>query len=162
MRVVDGFVCTAHSIDEQSWFLFGKNNGEGDELYAALETNGITLFSTQEEALAAVRQIVETRAGLFGMRVKQLSMRIAESKEDLQQIKSKGTFVVIQHMDKGGIAFLGKVSPPGASTAYPLPGAFLWQNGLRPLEHWENAEHMAREVMRQARCKASIATFWLR
>lgn len=157
MRIVDGFVCIAES--EKSKVLFGKGARLIRGGYESLETNGIVPFANQCEAKEA-RKLLRRRRDLTGITLARLRMEIAETEADLSKLERRRSLVVVMRLE-GSTPLLGALVK-NRQGAYPLPGAYLCLNGLKPFGSFLAAEYSAREVARQGRCGVTIATFKLR
>lgn len=159
MHHVKGIICIAKM--PTGLFLFGRNSDqENSRYYEALETNGIAPFKNTKEARRAayrLRQVFD----VVGASLAKIDLIIAENEKDLEKLKKiKHPLVVLKKSEGGAMCFLGRMVENKPS-AYPLPGAYLYQNGLKGFEKFSEAYHLAIEVNRQGRCGALISAFVL-
>lgn len=155
MRIVDGYVCIAKA--QLVEILFGKAVSVGQGLYEALETNGIVAFASCADAKEAFKHLSE-RTEFNQVTLGRIELKIAENESDLVILRDSNSLIVIMK-SPDQMFFIGRREAfPGA---YPLPGAYLRTNGMKPFENFVDAEYVALEVNRQAQCAALIAGFAL-
>ncbi len=165
MKEIRGFVCIADVVEGKKVeirFLFGKNMGRGTGAYESLETNGLTPFANLAEARIAKEQLQHRKNPQFKMvSIAKIEMELAENEKDLFLLRKRKRLVVIMRIpDSKETIPIGRFVE-GRPSCYPVPGAYLSDNGLKPFPSFERAEYVGQEVMRQAQCGAQIATFKL-
>jgi len=159
MKKINGYVCVSTS-GEYLIYLFGKKVDESlNQSYENIESNGFTLFENKKEAIKGKKDLRE-RSDLDSIKLARLKMNIAENEKDLEQLINKTDLVAIMYSGVGD-RLLGKYIE-GMPSAHPIPGAYLRNNGLKTFDDFDETENTAREIVRQAQCKAGFATFNLK
>lgn len=160
MRRVEGFVCIAQSEEIITReILFGQNQGMGQLHYEALATNGLVPFDNLEIAKIAQDEL-RLRKDFLEVALGKINLLIATGLEDFGLFKRKRRLAVIGHFE-GSTQLIGSFVE-GKPGIYPLPGAYLSENGFKTISNLEVALHIAHEIGRQGRSGANIASFFLR
>jgi len=158
MKKIDGYVCVS-TCGEYLIYLFGKKVDEDlDQCYENIESNGFTLYENEKEAMKGKKEL-EQRGDIVHTRLAKLKMDIAENEKDLEELLNETSLVAIKHSPMGDNLMGTYIE--GNPGAYPLPGAYLRNNGLRTFDNFDSAEITAREIIRQGQCKAGFAKFVL-
>lgn len=146
MRDIEGYVLIGKT--EYVEHLFGEPKVQG-AIYENIQSNGITPFKTILEAKKAAKIIL-----------------------DIDFFADKSNLIVIRKERddryKADI-LLGPLLNENAKSAYPLPGAFLRDNGYQSYRRvngmespFKRALHQAEEINRQCENSATIAQFNLK
>ena len=95
------------------------------------------------------------------LNLSRLRLEIVESDSEIETIRRKlGPWVVIVQDGPQNTLIGTRVN--GCPGIYPVPGAFLTLNGLKPFLRFESAEYTAKEAQRQSGCATTISCFDLR
>lgn len=171
MRDIEGYVLVAGT--NLCEFLFGKPINFSDRCYENIESNGINPFETIQQAKRAAKNLSKI-SEILKINLGELSLKIAETKEEIYFFEDKSNLVVIKkeydEKYKADIFFGPAFSEEIGRTAYPIPGAFLKQNGYIPYKRvnginkspFERALYQLREINRQGGDSATIAQFNLK
>ena len=152
MITVSGYICIASFSNVK--ILYG--HGKGKNGFGNFEANGLRPFRT-EKAAQKVVPAIQAFTGVKKVFIVRIRMRIAENGSELVRFRTKNNLVVIW---KGENKKENRILGPLTSRArgiYPLPGALFKDNGLNRFRMYEDAEHVAKEVNRQAQSPATIA-----
>lgn len=161
IKTVEGYVCIAKVMGTGAEFLYGRNTDKSlsSSPYKNIETQeNLSFYKTKKEAEQGLSQIKKMK-DLGEFRVAKLSMKVAETKEDLEDLVNEKSLITIQKSD-GLNLFLGPITKDRKS-AYPLPGAYLGFNGFKTHDNFKDAEYLMQEVRRQGWCHATLAAFYL-
>src|SRR3989344_8710279 len=156
MKHVIGYVCVAKF--QLSWIAFGPRVSVGVEReYENLLSNGIKAFPSLETALRAEGQIVNKPAPDFvSVSTARIEMFIAEDSKEFTQFREEKFLIVIGDPCGECTSFLGR-KVDKCPNAYPVPGAYLWQNGGKTFINFRDAYACVSELHRQSQGPATIA-----
>lgn len=156
MRKIQGFVCIV-AID-RSEVLFGKNMGRGQGHYESFQSNNLTPFRDCHEAEIAADELRQ-RKDICRVSIAIVKMVLAEARREFSAFWNKKSLVVVRNMPEFGEIILIGAPVDEYFSRYPLYGALLTENGLRPFSSFQPAEFTAVEEARQTQCPVSIAIF---
>lgn len=142
-------------------FWFGpkiNSNGSDWKTAESFMTNGLKLFPDLKSAQEAKNEVI-TKIKVSHSDISHVRLTIAETPDDLELLKNKKNLVVIQTIPEPIRAheIIGKSEEKAVTNGY-IPGSFFCTNGRKPFDTYDDAEYAAREVRRQAQCRATIAT----
>jgi hypothetical protein len=169
MRKIEGHVIIIGT--ERMEFLLGKP-GPDFHNYQNIESNGLTPFETIKKARYVARTIF-SNLKFSKTSLGELYMKIAEIKDELIFFRKKTNLIVIMkdydHISKIDQLF-GPLLDEKTRSAYPIPGAWLGNNGYQPYKRkkeinpnpFERAMYQLSEINRQSDCAATIAQFRLK
>lgn len=145
MRNEKGFFCSVSGLSnipkEEIWFgpKTQEQPGMESQSFANIFTNGLKFFSTIEEAHAALEEIKRNRS-ISGADIGSIEIVIAETREDVEQLKQSGAVVVLNSIE-GKTDIIGpNTSQDDKSTIYPIDGELLTVNGRVPFANYQAAE----------------------
>ena len=156
MEAIKGFVCIA--VIDETEVLFGKNMGRGQGHYESLQSNSLTPFAGYHEARAAANEL-RKRKDVRETSIAILEMALAETIREVYVFRRKRNLVVVRQTPEFRETILIGTLAGECFSRYPLYGALLAENGLRPFTSFQSAMYIAREEARQTQCPVSIATF---
>jgi len=159
MKAIKGVVCIA--VIDETEVLFGKNMGRGQGHYESLQSNGLTPFADYHEARAAADEL-RKRKDVRETSMAILEMTLAETAREAYALRRKRSLVVVRQIPESRETILIGVPIGERFSRYPLYGALLEENGLRPFTSFQSAMYTAEEEVRQTQCPVSIATFKLK
>lgn len=163
MKNVEGYVCVMYFQGRNAiqTILFGKNNGNGQGLYEAIESNNFLTFESKIHASRGLLHLIDRNdfhSGQTGL----LKMKIAESLDDIELLRNSKSLVVIWNNE--GINFLLGPIVDGCLHEYPLPGAKLKYTNYTTYtssDAFDRATYLLKEVNRQAGCPATLCDLHL-
>jgi hypothetical protein len=170
MREITGHVFIAECREAE--FMFGKPTSENCVIYENIESNGLVPYDSQEQARDAAEHFFMDPYYLVSLA--KLWMKIAETRDELDYFKDKTNLIVIMkeydRSSKIDHLFGPLPTKKGRTSASPLPGAYLSENGFMPHRRspgigqtpFERAKRQLTEVNRQGGCPAVIAQFRLK
>lgn len=171
MRKVNGYVFVVQLKGTHYKPMFGKKEEErSNGNYANMGGNGLIPYDSVEQAVEGAEDFKQKRKGVEEIKIGKLEMEIAESVEEFEEFREKDSLVVIKReVEENYIdeSFLGPIVE-GKPDFYPLPGAFLENNGYKPFysKEWAGSAYqrvlyLAGEIARQCQCGGVLATFHL-
>jgi len=161
MREVKGYVFVVSLGHSEQ--IFGKRVSDSDGSFENLSTNNITPYRTKKDMRSGARKFEKMMRDVRKIRFGNLEMQIAESVQELEYFRNKDSLIVIASFEREK-DFFGKVVE-GMGHRSALPGMRLIENGFQPffsiqgISAYERAEYAVREINRQAKSPATIATF---
>ena len=164
MRLVDGYICLASSDKNSSdkfmhYILFGKKINETYYPYENLQTNGLIPYASIKEAKEAQKRILKRKNFFDRADIRKLEMKIAQTEEEHFSFEKEKSLVVIWTNDFG-IHIIGRWEEETTSGIYPLYGALIENNGLKPYTNFSSADYSRSEASRQSdNSPATLATF---
>lgn len=156
MREVHGFVLLGRQRERV--LLYGRPVTANQD-YELLETNGIQLFDSLQQARIAQRQLEQDRR-FESVGVKHLSMRIAESMEDNALLKRNHALIVVLEETNPNRHLLFGRPVHGCTKRYDCVNE-LSQNELMPFASYAGALDAAFQITQQVHREAKLATFQL-
>lgn len=171
MKHIEGYVCVGVSEEfgRKRQILFGQVQdftfeARGFESFAS----SLTPFDTLENARQALENIRQELSKTFSqLKIGHIELNVAESPEELlqdQTLLNSKSLIVIWHNDAGA-QLIGRYVE-GAPNLGTLPGAYLSDNGMKPVLDHEKAMYYRWQISRQSGCsKTTLATFsfkWVR
>ena len=168
MHKENGYICSAQSkevpscLDNEFWFGPKINPGDTWHIAESFMTNGLRSFPNLESAQKAKDEL-KLKSGFYNVQILSIEMMIAETQNDLEFFKKRKKLVVIQILPTpmAGYEIIGEFKET-AHHIGTIPGSLFQTNGRKPFENYSDAEHTAREVRRQGKCQAMIATLRLK
>lgn len=159
MKAIKGVVCIA--VIDRAEVLFGKNMERGQGHYESLQSNGLTSFADYHEARVAADEL-RKRKDVCEVSVAILEMTLAETAREAFAFRRKRSLVAVRQIPESRETILIGAPVGESFSRYPLYGALLEENGLRPFTSFRPAMYTAQEEARQTQCPVSIATFKLK
>lgn len=175
MRIIKGYICLVKRPSMFGMYGLGDKKTRGGKLNPRFLTeNGVTPFPTLKEALEARTMLWpeaiherdnDGNEDKNAVEVKRVSIRIAESEDDLKALeKSKALIIIVMG---------NKQSPRDIGCCYLIgryiPGSFRYcgsshldSNGLKRFMSMLEARYAQRECARQSTEKCAIASFEMR
>jgi len=168
MRKIDGFVCiaTAMLVDNiKKEILFGANVHFKGATAETFQDNGLVPFTSLKMARKGERTLI-TRKDFKNVKIAKIVMQLIETEKDIPLLIAKKNLVVApivsEHSETTRVRLMGRYVK-GRPSQYPLPGAQLELNGLKPFPNYGLAQEAANEASRQMdRCQVLIGTFELK
>lgn len=156
MRHIEGFVDTVIVLSTfYREMLFGKNMGDGQGTYEAFYSNGLTPFSTLEEARTAKLELVERQHedrefGRIG--IARILMDLAETEGEVYDLEGETSLLVVTRTSiisgRFDYHMYGQLVE-GRMIDGHINGTPLESNGYQPISDFKLALMMARDTSRQ-------------
>lgn len=171
MQHIEGYVCVGVSEEfgRKRQIIFGQVQdstllARGFESFAS----SLTPFNTLENARQALDNIRRELSKTFSqLKIGHIELNVAESPEELLQdpiLLNSKSLIVIWHNDAGA-QLIGR-HVEGAPNLGSLPGAYLSDNGMKPIPSHERAMYYRWQISRQSGCsRTTLANFsfkWVR
>jgi hypothetical protein len=157
MRIIKGFICVA-AMDKTE-VLFGKNMGRGQFHYENFCSNDMTPFTNIFEAKVAQAEL-QKRSDFDSIYLAGICIGLAETMEEIYSLEKKRRLIVVRKTSEFKEVILIGPCTQEALERYPLYGALLEENGLKPFTSFGPAQYTAGEEHRQTGgCPVFIATF---
>lgn len=165
MRIVEGFVCTAKSVEPiKQERLFGPNTGNSDFSHQTFVSNGLVPFSVLEDAIQALPGLRERKwiLALTAIGLAQLKMEISETEDEEEQMRGKKNLIAVCPYPTGEYGLYGR-KVGGIQGVAQAPVSDLELNGFQTLGRLyippSDMLGVLYEIRRQGRLETSLATF---
>lgn len=162
MRNEKGYFCLVRGLSTypEEEILFGpkKNETPGMENqgYENIVSNGLKFFPVESDAKEVLDEL-KNKPGAKDVNVGHIEIVIAETREEVEQLRQAENIVVLNATDLGTQIIGPNTSNNDRSSIYPIDGELLTINGGVPFAHYSSAEWTLRETSRQGG-KVTIAT----
>jgi len=151
MREIEGYLSIGSTGNLN--VLYGPGSGVERRVFQPFQTNGLSPFSSHQEAMSAKEEIGKEIKDFKSLRVAKIKLSIAQNREDLNAFKELQRFVVV--VDRGFDQLLiGRIVD---GKPYFDIGAPFQANGLKAIEGLEETLWMTSEATRKGYGTATLA-----
>jgi hypothetical protein len=158
MKEIEGHICIANVNSDI--LLYGPNQGRGSGHWESLITNRLSTFDNVSGAEVALEELKsKEKFGFDTGHISRLSLKIAETREELDYITNEEGYVVLRIDNEWNEIKLYGPRPNVRILPGVLPCVPLNYNGLQPFPNLELAINAAQELTRQSGLLTQVAAF---
>ena len=128
-------------------------------MYEAFQTNNLTAYDSRDAAEEGEEQLSQ-KEYFSSVQIAKLKMKIAETEQELNELKHETSFVIIQgyrHLKE--YRLLGQYTEKSVRVCDTC--SYLYASDFNTFDSVERASDSAREVSRQSGTSAAVSAFIL-